>query len=808
MLRRAAACSLIAAAWLAAPAVDAAEEWYVYYQRAVDARARDLRSRECTDAVLANLQQAARLRPRSELNARTYGVEFIDYTPYYYMGVCYLRRGDHAQALAMFDSEEAQATIKRRGELWTRLQQYRSEAERARQHRLTAQLREEGQRFLREGDERARQRRYDDALEAWTKAESIFKQVDPGLAAAVVKRKEDLAAERREIADRQARAERIESLLDEADRLARDGHETEAILKFEEVLAIDRGNSRAEEGRAVARERLRQKSTRAALAARFAEGQRLFNAGQYAESMRPLTEAAADPSNSAARELLAQAQLRVQRLREEAERRAEIARLENEADTLFAANRHAEAELKYEEVLRLDPENERARQRRDRALELTAASLLARFFPNLTPQIVLMSPALPSAEVDEPTVKVEGVVTDDRQLDRVEVFLNGLLVAQMRPTAVEPGEAARTQTLSRAFPLAPGTNSLRIVATDAQGKTASTSIDVTRRLRFYESRAFLPAAGAAALGLVGAGFAAQRWRRRRAVTRRFNPYIAGAPVLADDMFFGRQKLLTRILNVLHHNSLLITGERRIGKTSLLHHLKKALDKDDREDYRFFPVASDLQGVPELAFFHSIMADVVETVQPSPATLEVLRFGPDDDQYEGRDFSHDLQRVIEELKGRTPKTVKLALLIDEVDVLNEYSDRVNQRLRGIFMKTFSENLVAVMSGVAIRRNWKSEGSPWYNFFDEIELTAFTREEAEDLIRSPVQGVFRYTPEAVESIIEISRLKPYAIQRLCIHAVNRMLEDGRTTITLPDVAAAGDAYVSEARRDGDTAASAVS
>jgi hypothetical protein len=130
-------------------------------------------------------------------------------------------------------------------------------------------------------------------------------------------------------------------------------------------------------------------------------------------------------------------------------------------------------------------------------------------------------------------------------------------------------------------------------------------------------------------------------------------------------------------------------------------------------------------------------------------------------------------------------VKLALLIDEVDVLNEYSERVNQRLRSIFMKTFSEHLVAIMSGVGIKRIWNSEGSPWYNFFDEIELTAFTREEAESLVKEPVEGIFRYAPDAVEKILEQSGMKPYVIQKYCIHAVNRMLEDGRTTITVADV-----------------------
>src|SRR4029077_739347 len=126
----------------------------------------------------------------------------------------------------------------------------------------------------------------------------------------------------------------------------------------------------------------------------------------------------------------------------------------------------------------------------------------------------------------------------------------------------------------------------------------------------------------------------------------------------------------------------------------------------------------------------------------PELTASLHYRPEDEHYDGREFSHDLQRVIEHLKAHTDKRVKLALLIDEVDVLNDYSERVNQRLRGIFMKTFSEHLVAIMSGVGVKRTWNSESSPWYNFFDQIELTAFTREEAEALVKEPVEGIFRF------------------------------------------------------------------
>jgi hypothetical protein len=244
---------------------------------------------------------------------------------------------------------------------------------------------------------------------------------------------------------------------------------------------------------------------------------------------------------------------------------------------------------------------------------------------------------------------------------------------------------------------------------------------------------------------------------------------------------------------------MITGERRIGKTTFLHHLKRVLADDDDAEWQFFPVFVDLQGVPEHAFFHALITETVDSLEISAQTRSQLRATPDPQGYEVRDFSHDLQKVIAELKTRTTRRVKLALLIDEVDVLNEYSESVNQRLRGIFMKSFSENLVAVMSGVGIKRRWKSEVSPWYNFFDEVELQAFSREEAEALVREPVAGYFRWEGRAVERVLELSQLRPYLIQKLCVNALNRMLEQGRSTIRLDDVEAAGDVVAGEGHAD---------
>jgi hypothetical protein len=146
--------------------------------------------------------------------------------------------------------------------------------------------------------------------------------------------------------------------------------------------------------------------------------------------------------------------------------------------------------------------------------------------------------------------------------------------------------------------LQPGENSIIVTAIDTGGLSYSVPFKVERRLRFHETRYFIPAAVAGAMSVIGLGFAGQMLRRSHARRRRFNPYIAGAPVLDHDMFYGREKLTARMLSTLHRNSLMITGERRIGKTTFLHHLKRVLADDDGGEWRFFPVFVDLQGVPE------------------------------------------------------------------------------------------------------------------------------------------------------------------------------------------------------------------
>jgi hypothetical protein len=54
----------------------------------------------------------------------------------------------------------------------------------------------------------------------------------------------------------------------------------------------------------------------------------------------------------------------------------------------------------------------------------------------------------------------------------------------------------------------------------------------------------------------------------------------------------------------------------------------------------------------------------------------------------------------------------------------------------------------------------------------------------------RGAHRYEPSAVERIVQIVHgrphlLHPHLLQKLCLNSLNRMLDDGRTTVRLADV-----------------------
>lgn len=294
------------------------------------------------------------------------------------------------------------------------------------------------------------------------------------------------------------------------------------------------------------------------------------------------------------------------------------------------------------------------------------------------------------------------------------------------------------------------------------------------------------------MAVVGLGYGSvtyynARSRPRQAIARRFNPYISGEPIRRPDMFFGRRELLRRILQVLHSNSVMIHGERRIGKTTMLHQIANQLAHQNDPEYRFIPIYMDLEGTPQRVFFHTLMEEILAATHaylPQRPQLAFDQAKPE--EYGDREFTTDLRALLNALaQGEDRREIRLILLMDEMDIMNDYEPLIQQQLRRIFMQTFARNLGAVVAGIQISKEWDRIESPWYNLFNEIRLQPFTPEEARDLIEEPVRGVYTWDKDAVQFVIAKSEGRPHRIQQLCLEAVNRMIEAGRTRITLQDV-----------------------
>jgi tetratricopeptide (TPR) repeat protein len=783
-MRRAIALLTVTGLSLLGPSAMAVDEWKEAY---LDARDKDLKNGRYDDAI-RHLNQALAMKPNSSLGERTYSLEFFNYFPNFQLGRAYMGIGRRTDAIASLKAEERQGLIQKVSGDYQELKRLLKEAEDRENQEAVRALRTDFNKLMSEASELEGRDRIDDAIVRARDARARALNLDAVAQAqvtAVLERLRQKQTAREAEAQLQKEREVLLGDLAEAQRLLSAGQHRDAMVRFDAILSQVPGNAEARDGRREAQDRLLASTTMQSRLKDLEDGRRLFEAGSIDEAIPLLTEAATDATLVEAQSLLKRARdLSAQRKkRQDGDRR--IAEIRREILRLLEGGKFSEAGTLLNLILGLVPGDPVAAKQLadidDRNARNTLDLLLGdREFPSLT----FVAPKQALSETYEDTLTVSGVATDDRGLALI-AFRSGGTVTRTENLA--NADEGRTHSFDESVPLTKGRNRVVVSVKDRKGRSFEAVFEVERKPTLVEHPYFYPLVALCAVSLVGTGAGVYAARRRRALRNRFNPYIAGAPVLSNAMFFGRKKLLSRVLNMIHANSLMITGDRRIGKTSFMHHLKVALAEDDGTEFKFFPVSVDLQGVPENTFFHTMMSEIVDALGLAQDTLQELRFRSENDDYDDRDFSRDLQRVITDLKGRTPKKVKLALLLDEVDELNEYSERVNQRLRSVFMKTFSENLVAVMSGVGIRRSWKSEGSPWYNFFDEFELSGLSRDEAEELIRTPVQGVFRFEDEAVERILNASDLKPYIIQKFCIHSVNHMIEDGRSTIAVRDVAA---------------------
>lgn len=268
-----------------------------------------------------------------------------------------------------------------------------------------------------------------------------------------------------------------------------------------------------------------------------------------------------------------------------------------------------------------------------------------------------------------------------------------------------------------------------------------------------------------------------------------SPYIAGPPVKSREMFYGRQPTFTWVQENLsgtyQDNVLVLYGERRTGKTSVLYQLQYHLP----DIYAF--VLIDLQTI---AYALGSTSDLLYAM--TRKTVSGLRKqGFDLERPEREEFAdHPIERferLGEEIGNHAGAIGRRAVLIvDEFDLLIEavengqVSPYVFDCIRGLMQH--QDGLSFIFTGAnKVSEMLRNPQSILFNTALRRKVSFLEKEEAERLIREPVGDVLWYDDLALEKILRATAGHPYFIQYICHEIVNIARREEKNFVTLRDV-----------------------
>ena len=276
-----------------------------------------------------------------------------------------------------------------------------------------------------------------------------------------------------------------------------------------------------------------------------------------------------------------------------------------------------------------------------------------------------------------------------------------------------------------------------------------------------------------------------------------SPYVVGDPLSPQhghSVFFGREDLIKKISRKIaaNGNVVLLEGNRRAGKTSILRHLegRNAIPG-------WLAVYSSLQGaegdqhvagVPTQEVFrtlaHSIATALCELNidVPLPDGQEIVagqrklgmarlitsacKSGIDIDS-PFADFRDYVDAVLQAL---APLGLGLVLMLDEFDKLQEGIDN------GVTSKQVPENIryliqsyprfSAILTGSRRLKRLREEyWSALYGLGTTEQVTALDPESARKVVTEPVRDQLAFSQEAVNRVLEVTARHPYLMQCLC-------------------------------------------
>ena len=270
-----------------------------------------------------------------------------------------------------------------------------------------------------------------------------------------------------------------------------------------------------------------------------------------------------------------------------------------------------------------------------------------------------------------------------------------------------------------------------------------------------------------------------------------SPYIIGVPLTEQqEIFIGRTDISARIEQLLldrRQPPLLLYGQRRVGKTSLLNNLGRLLPST------IVPMFVDLQGPAsrakdEAGFLYNIARSMVRAAQRQRnVTLPSLTR----DDLLADPFTR-FEEWLDEVESVLAHQMAL-LMLDEFEALEQMLEKGR----------FDEAVILGMLRHLIQHRPRfkvllagshtlEEFQRWSSYLINVQvihISYLSAEETLQLVESPVTSfALRYAPDAAKRVLALTRGQPFLVQLLCAEVValkNEQLPMQRRLATVEDV-----------------------
>ncbi|MFC2037047.1 AAA family ATPase, partial [Chloroflexota bacterium] len=252
-----------------------------------------------------------------------------------------------------------------------------------------------------------------------------------------------------------------------------------------------------------------------------------------------------------------------------------------------------------------------------------------------------------------------------------------------------------------------------------------------------------------------------------------NPYIPDKPVDDPDLFFGRRDAISSIREhlVKGRRVFLVSGARRMGKTSLLRQLPAHLPKE------FPSVRVDLldQKVQRLDELLWRIAEVI-------GRQVERQLGVDDLKPAWSDFEGHTECLVDQFWPQIRAVLGdrcLVLMLDNVHCLAQSEIDLLDALVA-YLATWRDRTgklaLLLTTSVAWQEALFREHPRLFGGALSHVLAPLSSEEAIRLITWPVDGVITYDYGVARRLVEITSGQPYFLQLLCFEVFNRCVPAG--------------------------------